>query len=136
MTSWTILLIFGALICLVKLLQWLAADHPSVRVAFEHLGPRTDTRYMTRADLFRSSRAFFVWGVVVTAVWIAIAYLLVLIAGKEAWNHPAVPVIYFVFPLLAGCGYLGALWLLIRGLLRREDYDPVAVYQRDTATRE
>jgi hypothetical protein len=131
MNIWKITLIFGTLLCGVKLLERLAVNHPNARVAFYHLGPRTDTRYMTRAELFISSRMFLSWGILLSAVWIATVYLVALIAGKDTLEHPASMAVNFALALLAGCGYLGAFWLFVRGLFRRADYDPATVYQKD-----
>lgn len=136
MTIWTIILIFGALICVAKLLERLAVDHTGAKVAFKHLGPRTDTRYMTRAELFMSSRVFLVWGILVSVVWMTTVYLVDLVDKKDILEHPAAIALNFALFLLSASGYLGAFWLLVRGLFRRADYDPVMVHQKDMEAHE
>lgn len=136
MNIWTIILVFGALICGAKLIERLAVDHTRARDALKHLGPRTDTRYMTRAELFISSRVFLVWGILVSVVWIAAVYLVDLMDKKDILEHPAAMGLNFALLLLSGCGYLSAFWLLVRGLFRRADYDPATVHQKDMEAHE
>ena len=136
MTLSTIVLIFAVLFLVIILLERLAADYQGLRVAFKNFGPRTDTRYMTRAELFKSARVFLYGGLVLVVVWIAIGYLINHFAGREALEHPVVQVFIFGISLLIAFGFIGALWLGMRGLIRRADYDPVQVFQRDMATRD
>jgi hypothetical protein len=90
-------------------------------------GPRTDVRYMTRAELFKSATQTLVGGLLLLGGCAGLGWFvahgssLVVIAG------------FFVALVLSAMGIVGALYLCVRGVLRSPSYDPQAVRWADQA---
>jgi len=114
------------------LLAIIAAFSPTVRKLYMPIGPRTDVRYMTRLELLRSSVTFAGLGLGSMVVMILAASILPKLGDKVA-GSPVTLGIFFVAFVLTAIWFVGGVYLLIRGLLRRRDYDPRAVYERDQA---
>lgn len=114
------------------LLAIIAAFSPPVRRLYSPIGPRTDTRYMTRLELLRSSVTFAGLGLGSMVIMILAASILPKL-GDEVAGSPVTLGIFFVAFVLTAIWFVGGVYLLIRGLLRRRDYDPRAVYERDQA---
>ena len=92
---------------------------------------RTDVRYMTKADLFRSAREFLVVGLVGCLVGAVVSWALFRDAAR-APGAIATAVVFALF-LLAAIYLLGALYLFVRGMRRHASYDPEVVRQTDQA---
>jgi hypothetical protein len=106
----------------------LAGSSPQIPVA--GFGPRTDVRYMTRAELFRSAWQFLLAALVMSVTCVAVAYF-----GSVA-NHsgdptPLIQGLFFLFWVLAGMGFAGSLYLAIRGVIRSPSYDPLSIWLAD-----
>ncbi len=123
-------LLFLSLIAAVWLLRVAAHFNPHVRTLFDPVGPRTDTRYMTRVELLRSSVTFACLGFATLAV----LFLAALSLSNDGPDHldPLLGGFFFATFILTAMWFLGGVYLLIRGLFRRRDYDPAEVYRRDT----
>ena len=87
------------------------------------IGPRTDTKCMTKGELLDSGVRFIVWGLIFSSLVLAFVPLSSLVF--PAGDLPgAVFLVGFFLVLFAGMGFVGGLYLLIRGLLRRADDTP------------
>lgn len=79
------------------------------------LGPRTDVAHMTRRELFESAAAFVTW-----TLLSVIALQAVMLAAPE--NSPWMQGVAFALGLFLLMGVCGALYMLVRGMLRRRAY--------------
>ena len=105
---------------LVKLLLkvlvgWINAhpDAPFSRFMLKQRGPRTDVGRMNRLQRLSSALAFLLWGCLFLGLWLLIAYLTFGL-GLLSPDNPLVEVSIFSLALLAGCGFVGGLYLLLR----------------------
>ena len=83
---------------------------------------------MTRSELFRSSVWFLMAGLVLFALLIAVGFFAFDPESREI-NFWMVAVMLLSF--LSSMGFGGSFYLLIRGLCRRREYDPRAIYEYD-----
>jgi hypothetical protein len=105
---------------LVKLLLkvlvgWINA-HPNApfsRFMLKQRGPRTDVGRMNRLQRLSSALVFLLWGCLFLGLWLLTAYLTF---GLRLFSpdNLAVEVLIFGLALLAGCGFIGGLYLLLR----------------------
>ncbi|HKQ57273.1 MAG TPA: hypothetical protein VJY35_05355 [Candidatus Eisenbacteria bacterium] len=93
-------------------------------------GPRTDVRYMTRAQLLRSAWHFLRAAIVMTVCSAAVGYFAFGVRPNGDVN-PLILGLLFVLFILSGMGCVGALYLAVRGLARKASYDPVPVWRAD-----
>ncbi len=92
-------------------------DHPRVfALWYLAFGPRTDVADMTRRELFESAASFFSW----TLLSIIVLQLLLLSSPYEATPWLQGVIIGLALVLLMGA--CGALYLFVRGVLRRRAY--------------
>jgi hypothetical protein len=107
---------------LVKLLLktiigWINAHPHSAFSKFmmKQRGPRTDVARMSRVQRLASALAFLFWGCLFLGLWLLIGYLTF---GLSALSQDSVlvQVLIFGLALLAGCGFVGGLNLLVRVL--------------------
>lgn len=56
--------------------------------------------------------------------------------GNKIAGSPITLGVFFVAFLLTAMWFLGGVYLLVRGLLRRRNYDPKIVYERDMEKQE
>src|SRR5262245_3848048 len=91
-------------------------------------GPRTDVRYMTKVELFKSGTQFLGSGLVVLAGALGLALL---VPEIEKIQPEIVGVSGFAVLIISGMGILGGLYLYVRGAFRSTSYDPEAVWQAD-----
>lgn len=84
-------------------------------------GPRTDVKYMTRSELFRSSASFLTWALV-----FAIIVLVVVFAWFSDGKEPPVISQVFLFAAIIALGMSGlaAAYICIRGIFRSPTYRP------------
>ena len=78
-------------------------------------GPRTDVARMSRVQRLASALAFLFWGCLFLGLWLAVGYLTF---GMRVLfpDSTVVQVLIFGLTLLAGCGFVGGLYLLVRVL--------------------
>ena len=105
---------------LVKLLlkanvAWINAhpNSPFSRLMMKQRGPRTDVARMTRVQRLASALSFLLWGGLFLGLWLLTAYLTFGLGWLSPDNLVA-QVLIFGLALLAGCGILGGLYLLVR----------------------
>jgi hypothetical protein len=105
---------------LVKLLLrviigWINAHPHSALSNFmnKQRGSRTDVARMNRVQRLASALAFLFWGCLFLGLWLLVAYLTF---GLNTLSPDSVVVQVLVFglALLAGCGFVGGLYLLVR----------------------
>jgi hypothetical protein len=105
---------------LIKLLLkaivgWINA-HPNApfsRFMLKQRGPRTDVVRMTRPQRVASALVFLLWGCLFLGIWLLTAYLTFGLSLFSA-DNVVVMILLFGLALLAGCGFLGGLLLLVR----------------------
>jgi len=105
---------------LVKLLlkaivAWINAhpNSPFSRFMMKQRGPRTDVARMTRVQRLGSALSFLLWGGLFLGLWLLTAYLTFGL-GLFSPDNVVVQVLIFGLALLAGCGFVGGLYLLLR----------------------
>jgi hypothetical protein len=123
--------ILNLMLALVEVLYWIsvyyARKYPDKRwpyIFIMHLGPRTDVKYMSRKDLFKSSLTFIIYAIHLTIFFYLSVYFIYLSYGDKEPPLTVMAIVCFAFPVLGGMCYLGSLYLFIRGLLRSENYVP------------
>jgi hypothetical protein len=79
-------------------------------------GTRTDVANMSRVQRLASALAFLLWGCLFLGLWLLTAYLTFGL-GLFSPDNTVVHVLIFGLALLAGCGFLGSLYLLLRVLI-------------------
>jgi hypothetical protein len=95
--------------------RWTNA-HPHVafsRFMLKQRGPRTDVDRMSRIQRLASALAFLLWGCLFLGLCLLTGYLTFGLRLLSP-DNPVVQVMMFGLPLLAGCGLLGGLYLLVR----------------------
>ena len=105
---------------LVKLLLkaiigWINAhsNSPFSRFMLKQRGPRTNVAWMSRPQRLASALVFLFWGCLFLGLWLLNAYLtfgLHLLSPDKL----LVVVLMFALTLLAGCGLIGGIYLLLR----------------------
>jgi hypothetical protein len=99
---------------LKAIVAWINA-HPDTafsRFMLEQRGPRTDVARMNRLQRLASALAFLLWGCLFLGLWLLIAYLTFGL-GLFSPDKAVVQVLIFGLALLAGCGFIGGLYLLV-----------------------
>jgi hypothetical protein len=91
-------------------------DSPFSRFMLAQRGPRTDVARMTRVQRLGSAISFLLWGGLFIGLWLLVAYLTFGL-GVLSPESTAVQVLSFGLALLAGCGVVGGLYLLVRALV-------------------
>lgn len=127
-------LIFAAMLLLILAvigLSELAERYSGVRKLFEPRGPRTDVRYMTKAELFRSGRSFLVGGAALAIVLMALMKLTSLLANPRS-EQPFLMGVFFLLVIFECVLLFAGAYLLFRGLFRRRSYDPHLVFLMDS----
>ena len=106
---------FVAKLLLKALVKWINAhpDSPFSRFMMQQRGPRTDVARMTRLQRLTSALDFLLWGCLFLALWLLTAYVTFGL-GLISQDSAVVQVLIFGLALLAGCGFLGGLYLLLR----------------------
>ena len=108
---------------IVKLLlkavvAWIKAHPDSAfsRFMTKPRGPRTDVARMNRLERLASALAFLLWGCLFLGLWLLTTYLTFGL-GLFSRDHTVVQVLIFGLALLAGCGLVGGLYLLLRVII-------------------
>lgn len=97
------------------LVDWIYAHPESAFSKFmlKPRGPRSDVVRMNRIERLASALGFLLWGAVFVGLWMLVAYLTF---EMHTLPHESVLVgaTLFGLAILAGCGLLGGLYLLLR----------------------
>ena len=127
-----VLAIFAGLWLLLRFLHK-NLDKLWVRILFIPFGPKTDVRYMTRSQLFKSASSFLICGSYLVAL-LVFTILLMSPFYKNAEPDPLIfALIYFILPVICAVFFLAAVYLFIRVLLRSKNYlPPNSVLIRDS----
>ena len=112
----TVTVLFGGLYALGRWSRRHPHDPWVFALWYLALGPRTDVSYMTRRELFESAAGFVTW-----TLFSVIALQLVLLSSPET-GSPWVQGVAFALALFLLMGACGALYMLVRALLRRRAY--------------
>ena len=104
-----------AKLLLKVIVGWINAHPDSAfsRFMLKQRGPRTDVGRMNRSNRLASALAFLLWGCVFLGLWLLIGYLTFGL-GLLSQDNVVVEVLMFGLALLAGCGFVGGLYLLLR----------------------
>src|SRR5262245_23836792 len=78
--------------------------------------PRTDVARMTRLQRLTSAMTFLLWGFLFLGLWLGVAYMTFGL-GLISQDNVVVQVLSFGLALLAGCGLIGGLYLLVRVII-------------------
>ena len=108
---------------IVKLLlktvvEWINT-HPNTpfsRFMLKQRGPRTDVGRMNRLQRLTSALVFLLWGCLFLGLWLLTTYLTFGLHFLSQDNL-VIQVAIFGLALLAGCGLIGGLYLLVRGVV-------------------
>ena len=103
---------------LKAIVAWINA-HPDTafsRFMMKQRGPRTDVAAMSRVQRLASALAFLFWGGLFLGLWLLTGYLTFGL-GLFSPDNVVVMILLFALALLAGCGFLGGLYLLLRVLI-------------------
>ena len=100
---------------LKAVVAWINAHPDSAfsRFMLKQRGPRTDVGRMNRLQRLSSALVFLLWGCLFLGLWMLTAYLTFGL-GWLSPDNPVAQVLIFGLALLAGCGILGGLYLLVR----------------------
>jgi hypothetical protein len=104
-----------AKLLLKAIVGWINS-HPNSafsRFMLKQRGPRTDVARMNRSHRLASALAFLLWGCVFLGLWLLIGYPTFGL-GLLSQDNVVVEVLMFGLALLAGCGFVGGLYLLLR----------------------
>ena len=105
-------------ILLKAIVKWINAHPDSAfsRFMLKQRGPRTDVARMSRVQRLASALAFLLWGCLFLGLWLLTAYLTF---GLHLFSpdNTVVLVLIFGLALLAGCGFVGGLYLLVRVII-------------------
>ncbi|MGD0336890.1 MAG: hypothetical protein ABSB18_07340 [Candidatus Omnitrophota bacterium] len=119
--------IFFALLALdvtVILLIYFAKKNPYaywVQVVFGMHGPRTDTKYMVKEELFQSASQFFRWAFNILLILVLV--LALINKFKEKLNPPVILLaLFFMVFILFLTALGGGIYSLIRGIFKKK-YD-------------
>jgi hypothetical protein len=100
---------------LKAIVGWIKAHPDSAfsRFMVRQRGPRTDVAAMSRAQRLASGLAFSLFGCAFLAIWLLVGYVTF---GLHLWSEDNVVVqaLLFGLALLAGCGFVAGLYLLLR----------------------
>lgn len=128
--SWPMWVLFALVVLLIVLPVF--ADRSAIMAElYKPRGPRTDVRYMTKAELYRSGRSFLVGGAALAIVLMALTGLTSLFANPRS-ELPFLMSVFFLLVILECALLFGGVYLLFRGLLRRRSYDPHLVFLLDS----
>lgn len=108
---------FVVKLLLKAVVRWINAhpDQAFSRFMLRQRGPRTDVARMSRVQHLASALAFLFWGCLFLGLWLLTGYLTFGVRLLSP-DNPVVQVLIFGLALLAGCGFLGGLYLLVRVL--------------------
>ena len=119
--SVVILLLDLGLIALVWLLRRKATKDPRRFWVFLlyglQLGPRTDVKQMSKAELYDSGIRFIILGLMCTSAFLAMAIAMRVLGGSPDTNAVLLG-LWIALTLFSAMGFLGGLYLLLRGLFR------------------
>ncbi len=104
------------------LFRWTKAhlEHPFAKLMWSVHGPRTDVRYMNRAQLFGSARIFVAWGLI-----LFITHAAFLAAARNSLAESVVLASLWGAVMLSSLlGLAGGLYLLLRAIARPSSYLP------------
>ena len=105
-------------IFLKAIVRWINVhpESPFSRFMLKQRGPRTDVARMRRVQRLASALAFLLWGCLFLGLWLLIGYLTF---GLHLFSpdNTVVLVLIFGLALLAGCGFVGGLYLLLRVII-------------------
>ena len=106
---------FVVKLLLKAVVEWIKGhpDAPFSRFMLKQRGPRTDVARMNRLQRLTSALVFLLWGCLFLGLWLLTAYLTFGLHSLSQ-DNPLVQVLIFGLALLAGCGLLGGLYLLLR----------------------
>ena len=79
-------------------------------------GPGTDVRSLNRWQRLGSALTFLLWGGLFLGLWLLTAYLTFGLCLFSP-DNTVVQVLIFGLALLAGCGIVGGLYLLVRVII-------------------
>ncbi len=116
-----------ALIVVFASLLFLARLNPQQRWVYwlfgYTIGPRTDIKNLIKSQLWSSAWRFLVWGLVCSAL-LASVMMFPSLSGWGPGAPAATVLVALVFALLAGLGWAGGLYLLVRFVFRSSSYAP------------
>jgi len=116
-----VLAIMAALILLLRFLHK-NIDKLWVRVLYLPFGPKTDVKYMTRSELFKSASSFLICGVYLAALW----FFTILLTSPIYKNTEPGPIIFalicFIIPIICAVFFCAAFYLFIRAIFRSKNY--------------
>jgi hypothetical protein len=94
---------------------WINAhpDSPFSQFMLRQHGPRTDVARMSRVQRLASALVFLLWGCLFLGLWLLVGYLTFGLRVLSQ-DNPLVEALIFGLALLAGCGFIGGLYLLLR----------------------
>lgn len=97
------------------IVRWINAhpDSPFSRFMLKQRGPRTDVARMNRPQRLASALVFLLLGCLCLSLWLLVGYLTFGLHLLSP-DNPLVAVLIFGLALLAGCGLLGGIYLLLR----------------------
>lgn len=105
---------------IVKLLlkvvvDWIHAHPDSAfsRFMLKPRGPRSDVVRMNRAERLASALGFLLWGALLAGLWLLVVYVTFEL-GVLRNDNPLIGAVIFGLAILAGCGLLSGLYLLLR----------------------
>ena len=106
---------FVVKLLLKAVVEWIKAHPDSAfsRFMLKQRGPRTDVAAMSRVQRLTSALVFLLWGCLFLGLWLLTAYLTFGLPVLSP-DNPLVGALIFGLALLAGCGFLGGLYLLLR----------------------
>jgi len=88
---------------------------------FLQIGPRTDTKYMRKEELYKSGFKFLIWSAYLFIVLLIVSYRVGIETGTL---HPLVSGIFFIIVILFMMCLVGGIYLLFRGLIRSKNFVP------------
>jgi hypothetical protein len=118
------LYVLAIMVALILLLRFLHKniDKLWVRVLYLPFGPKTDVKYMTRSELFKSASGFLICGTYLVLLLI-FTILLTSPFYKNTGPGPFLSaLIYFIIPVICAVFFCAAFCLFIRGLFRSKNY--------------
>lgn len=116
-----ILLLDLGLIAVVWILRRKATKDPSRFWVFLlyglQLGPRSDIKQMNKAELYDSGIRFIILGLMCTSAFLVMAIAMRVLGGSPDTNALLLG-LWIALSLLSAMGFLGGLYLLLRGFFR------------------
>ena len=86
---------------------------------FHQIGPRTDTKYMSKRELYKSGLKFIVWSIYLFTIILLLGYNI----GSKSEYAIILGIIFIIWILFMMC-FFGGLYLIFRGLIRKKEYIP------------